>query len=181
MSGAIFSGVTGRHRQAHGRVAMPKSFQRMMWDKGWALLVLRVLVGFGFAAHGDAKLQRGPDQFATALAAMGMLAPFFMAWLVTLIELVGGLLLMAGAFVRPLCLPLTVIMVTAMIGVHLPYGFSAVKLRAITAQGAQFGPTGYELNLFYLAALLVLSVAPPTLLSVDGWLDKRPTKLHASR
>lgn len=151
-----------------------------MWDKGWALLLLRVLVGFGFAAHGQAKLERGPDQFANALAGMGMIAPLLMAWLVTLIELVGGLLLMAGAFVRPLCLPFSIIMVTAAIGVHLPYGFSAVKLRAVTAQGAQFGPTGYEVNLFYLAALLLLAVAPSGPFSVDAWLDRRPTKLHAS-
>lgn len=81
---------------------------------------------------------------------------------------------------RALCAPLAVIMLTAMIGVHLPYGFSSVKLRAVTVHGAEFGPTGYELNLLYLAALLVLAVAPIELLSVDGWLDKRKTRLHAS-
>lgn len=157
-----------------------KNFMQTLWDRGWAVLVLRVLVGFGFTAHGYAKLERGPEQFATALTGMGMVAPFFMAWLVTLTELLGGVLLMAGAFVRPLCLPFAVIMVTAMIGVHLPYGFSSVKLRAVTAQGAQFGPTGYEINLFYLAALLILAVAPVGLFSVDGWLDKRKRLLHAS-
>ncbi|HVY31080.1 MAG TPA: DoxX family protein [Polyangiaceae bacterium] len=157
-----------------------KSVIQTLWDKGWAVLILRILAGFGFAAHGYAKLERGPAQFAVALTGMGMVAPLFMAWLVTLIELLGGILLMAGAFVRPLCLPLSVIMVTAMIGVHLPYGFSSVKLRAVTAQGAQFGPTGYEINLFYLAALLILAVAPVGSFSVDGWLDKRKRLLHAS-
>lgn len=53
-------------------------------------------------------------------------------------------------------------------------------LRAVTAQGAQFGPTGYEINLFYLAALLTLAVAPIGLFSVDDWLDKRRRLLHAS-
>src|SRR5262249_17360005 len=157
-----------------------KTFMRTLWDGGWAVLVLRLLVGFGFAVHGYAKLERGPAQFAVALTGMGMVTPLFMAWLVTLIELLGGVLLMAGAFVRPLCLPLSIIMITAMIGVHLPYGFSSVKLRAVTAQGAQFGPTGYEINLFYLAALLILAVAPIGLFSVDGWLDKRRRLLHAS-
>jgi putative oxidoreductase len=157
-----------------------KTFVRTLWDGGWALLALRFLVGFGFAAHGYAKLERGPGQFAIALTGMGMVAPLFMAWLVTLLELVGGVLLVAGAFVRPLCFPFSVIMLTAMIGVHLPYGFSSVKLRAVTPQGAQFGPTGYEINLFYLAALLILAVAPIGLFSVDGWLDKRKTLPHAA-
>lgn len=63
---------------------------------------------------------------------------------------------------------------------HLPYGFSSIKLRAITAAGPQFGPTGYEINLLYLAALLILAVAPPGPLSVDAWLDKRRNRLHSS-
>ena len=157
-----------------------KRLMQTMWDRGWAVFVLRILVGFGFAAHGHAKLERGPAQFAVALAGMGMVAPLLMAWLVTLTELLGGVLLMAGAFVRPLCLPFSVIMVTAMIWVHLPYGFSSVKLRAITAEGAQFGPIGYEINLFYLAALLILATAPVGLFSVDRWLDKRRRLHHAS-
>src|SRR5438046_8427990 len=122
------------------RAMTAQALRRTMWEQGWAMLALRLLVGLGFTAHGYAKLERGPDQFAAALTAMGMVAPFVMAWLVTLIELIGGLALMAGAFVAPLCLPFAIIMFTAMFGVHLPYGFSSIKLRAITAAGAQFGP-----------------------------------------
>jgi len=40
-----------------------------------------------------------------------------------------------------------------MFKVHLPYGFSSVKLVAVTAAGPQFGPPGYECNLLYLACL----------------------------
>jgi putative oxidoreductase len=138
------------------------------------------LVGFGFAAHGYAKLDRGPDQFAASLAAMGMFAPVFMAWLVTLIELAGGVLLMAGAFVAPVCLPLAVIMLTAMLGVHWSYGFSSIRLRTITAAGAQFGPVGFEINLLYLVALFTLAVSPEGRLSVDAWLDKRKRTSHVS-
>jgi putative oxidoreductase len=154
--------------------------KRTVWEGGWAIFSLRVLIGFGFLAHGYAKLDRGPEHFASTLAAMGMVAPTFMAWLVTLIELLGGALLMTGAFVIPLCAPMAVIMLTAMFAVHLPYGFSSIKLRAITAAGAQFGPTGYEINLLYLAALLILAIAPPGPLSVDAWLDKRRNRLHSS-
>jgi len=35
--------------------------------KDWALLPLRLIIGFGFAAHGYAKLNRGPENFAAIL------------------------------------------------------------------------------------------------------------------
>jgi hypothetical protein len=37
--------------------------------------------------------------------------------------------------------------------VHLPYGFSSIKLQTVTQAGAQFGQPGYETALLYLAAL----------------------------
>lgn len=167
-------------RGAWGGTMTVGSLKRTLWESGWALLALRLVVGFGFAAHGYAKLQRGPAQFSASLAAMGMFAPLLMAWLVTLIELLGGALLMSGAFVAPSCLPLAVIMLTAMLGVHLPYGFSSIRLRAVTAAGAQFGPVGYEINLLYLVALFVLACGPAQPRSVDAWLDKRRSRSQIS-
>ena len=41
-------------------------------DPSWALVPLRMVTGFGFAAHGWAKLSRGPDQFAVILTALGV-------------------------------------------------------------------------------------------------------------
>jgi len=142
-------------------------------DGAWALLVLRLVVGFGFAAHGEAKLARGVEHFAQTLTAMGIPAPAPMAWVTTLVELLGGLSLMAGGFVAPLCVPLGIVMLTALFGVHLRYGFSSVRLRAITAAGVEFGPVGYELNLLYLAALVVLALSSPGPFSLDAWLAKR--------
>ena len=141
--------------------------------QGWALLPLRLIVGFGFAAHGYAKLSRGPESFAAILAALGVPQPHLMAWVTTLIELLGGLAVMAGAFVLPLSLPLTAIMLTAMFSVHLRYGFSSIRLQAITETGAQFGPVGYEINLLYIAGLLALAVSTPTPISLDRWLRAR--------
>ena len=69
-------------------------FQKRMRERGWAIVPLRLLVGFGFAAHGVAQLSRGPEHFAEVLAAMGMPAPTSAAWLTTLLELVGGVSLM---------------------------------------------------------------------------------------
>lgn len=69
---------------------------------------------------------------------------------------------MAGAFVVPLTLPPTMITITAMLKVHLQYGFSSVKLKGITAAGAEFGPIGYERNLLYLTGLLTLALSRPS-------------------
>jgi len=153
-----------------------KRFQKHMLDQGWALLPLRLLIGFGFAAHGLAKLGRGPEQFATVLAAMGVPAPSLSAWVTTLLELLGGISLMAGALVVPLSVPLAFVMLTAMFAVHLPNGFSSIKLRAIGAEGPEFGAPGYELNLLYLAGLLTLCLGGSGPASVDGLLRLRRAK-----
>jgi putative oxidoreductase len=142
----------------------------------WALLPLRLMIGFGFAAHGYAKLSRGPAGFAAIVAALGLPAPLFTAWATSLFEFAGGILLMAGAFVVPLTVPLAAIMATAMLGVHLRYGFSSIRLKALTASGAEFGPPGYELNLLYLAGLAALALASSTPLSIDRWLDRFRTR-----
>ena len=146
---------------------------RAIEDPGWAILPLRLMVGFGFAAHGYAKLARGPGQFAVILAAIGVPSPHVTAWVTSLLEFVGGALIMAGAFVVPLTLPLAAVMLTAMLNVHLRYGFSSIRLKAVTAQGATFGPVGYEINLLYLAGLLTLALAGAGALSVDRWRASR--------
>jgi putative oxidoreductase len=72
-----------------------------------------------------------------------------------------------GAFVRAVSLPMAITMLVAMFTVHLRYGFSSIKLMAVTPAGAQFGPPGYEVNLLYLACLTALVLAGPGPLSID--------------
>lgn len=136
----------------------------------WALLPLRLLVGYGFAAHGVAKLTRGPAAFADILAAMGVPAPVPTAWVTSLLELAGGIAVMCGAAVAPLSVPLIAVMLTAMFGVHARYGFSSIRLKSLSAAGAVFGPVGYELNLLYIAALVTLALAGTSPFSIDRWI-----------
>lgn len=147
--------------------------QRGIAEKGWGLLVLRLMIGFGFAAHGYTKLSRGPENFAGILKSIGVPQPLIMAWVTTLLELVGGICVMAGAFIVPLSLPLAIIMLTAMFSIHFQYGFSSVKLKAVTASGAEFGPIGYEMNLLYITGLLTLVLGGAGPLSIDHWLKMR--------
>jgi putative oxidoreductase len=142
-------------------------FQESASANGIPMLVLRLMLGFGFAAHGWAKLSRGPEGFGNILETIGVPFPHFMAWATTFVELIGGTLLMAGAFVVLLSVPLAVTMLTAMFTVHFQYGFSSIKIKAITSEGAQFGPPGYEINLLYITGLLVLVLGGSGKWSID--------------
>ncbi len=65
------------------------------------------------------------------------------------------------------------VLLVAMFTVHLPYGFSSIKLEAVTAAGPQLGPPGYEVNLLYLACLAALVLGGPGPLAIDGLIKKR--------
>lgn len=133
---------------------------------------LRLIVGYGFMEHGFAKLARGSGAFAIILHAMGVPAPHLMAWATILVEIGGGLAIILGAFVMLASLPMAVVLLVAMFTVHLPYGFSSIKLLAVTAAGAQFGPPGYETDLLYLACLAALVLGGPGPLSIDALVRK---------
>jgi putative oxidoreductase len=141
---------------------------------------VRLIVGFGFLEHGFAKLARGPDAFANILQAMGVPGAHFMAWATILVEILGGLAVILGAFVKLASLPMAAVLLVAMFTVHLPYGFSSIKLQAVTAAGAQFGPPGYEVDLLYLACLGALVLNGPGPLAIDG-LIRRRRKLRSSQ
>jgi putative oxidoreductase len=138
----------------------------------WAAVPLRLIVGYGFMAHGYAKVMNGPDSFAASLHGLGVPAPHLMAWATIGFELVGGLAVLVGAYIPLISVPLSVILLVAALTVHLPYGFSSIKLRAVTAAGPQFGPPGYETNLLYIAALAALVLGGSGPLAADEWLPQ---------
>lgn len=124
-------------------------------------------------AHGFAKLSRGPASFGAILYGLGVPSPHVMAWVTVLVELFGGLAVLSGTFVLIASIPLTIVLLVAMLAVHLPYGFSSIKLLAVTNAGAQFGPPGYETDLLYVACLAALVVGGSGPLSIDGLLDRK--------
>ena len=140
------------------------------WPHRWALLPLRLIVGYGFFAHGMAKWSRGPEKFAKLLAVIGAPAPEVTAWVVTGVELIGGLAIILGAMVLIASIPLVASMIVAMLTIHVHYGFSAINTVGLTATGPVFGPPGYEINLLYIGARVALALVGPGALSVDGWV-----------
>jgi putative oxidoreductase len=141
----------------------------------WSPIPLRLIVGYGFMEHGFAKLSKGPDAFAAILQGMGVPSPHLMAWFTILIELLGGLAVLVGAFVAIVSVPMVAVLLVAMFKVHLPYGFSSIKLLSVTATGAKFGPPGYEVSLLYIACLAALVMGGSGPFSVDG-LIRKPKK-----
>jgi putative oxidoreductase len=138
----------------------------------WATLPVRLVIGYGFIAHGWAKLSRGPEGFARLLEQIGAPFPEVTAWVSTFIEILGGLAILAGAFVAVVSIPLIVMMLVAMFTVHLRYGFSAINTIGLTADGPQFGPPGIEVNLLYIAGLLALTLGGAGPFSIDKLLAR---------
>jgi len=158
------------------------SIKRLSFAR-WAPLPLRLIVGYGLMAHGFAKLSKGPGTFAAILQAMAVPSPHLLASLTILTELLGGLAVILGAFVALASVPMVAVLLVAMFTVHLPFGFSSVKLLAMTSAGAQFGPPGYELDLLYIACLVALVMGGSGPLAVDDligkWRAERTSNQHS--
>jgi putative oxidoreductase len=129
------------------RAALPPS---------WFAIPLRLIVGYGFMEHGYAKIAHGPEAFAAILGALGVPAPHWMAWATIAVELLGGAAVLAGAFIPLASIPMIVVLLVAIFTVHLPNGFSSIKLQSVSSGVAHFGQPGYETDLLYAAGLLAL-------------------------
>ena len=99
--------------------------------------------------------------------------PLANAWLMTSLEIFGGLALLMGAFVTITSIPLILSMLGAMFTVNIKYGFSAVNTIGLTPQGPQFGPPGYEINLLYIAGLVALILGGSGPWSIDALRSRR--------
>jgi putative oxidoreductase len=143
---------------------------------GWYALPLRLVVGLGFIEHGYAKLSRGADTFITILHAIGVPFADLLGWATIVVEIIGGLLILFGAFIRLATLPMIIVLMVAIFTMHLPNGFSSIKLMSYDATGAHFGQPGYETDLLYIAALLALCIGGAGPLSLDTYLGARQTR-----
>ena len=140
----------------------------------YAPILLRLIVGYGFLAHGFAKWDRGPDTFAAILRAIGVPSPQLMAWLTISTEILSGIAILIGAFVSLFSIPAIIVLAVSVITVHLPYGFISIKLLSFSDGKAQFGAPGYECDLRYIACILALVMLGPSPWSVDSYRSRAP-------
>jgi putative oxidoreductase len=134
-----------------------------------------LIVGYGFIEHGYAKLARGPESFTNILSAIGVFDPSLLAWATILTEMFGGLAVVIGSFVPLVSVPMIVVLLVAIFTVHLPNGFSSIKLLSVTTAGAHFGQTGYEKDLLNLAMIIALVLGGSGPLALDRYLFRSRT------
>jgi len=140
----------------------------------YAAIPLRLIVGYGFLTHGLTKWFKGPETFAGILHAAGVPLPHVMVWITIVTEIVVGIAFLAGAFIPLVSIPAIILLAVAIFTVHLPYGFSSIKLISVNNGRAQFGPPGYECDLLYIACILTLVLIGPSPWSFDNYRSRAP-------
>ena len=124
------------------------------------LLVLRVIIGIVFAAHGAQKLfVFGFAGVSGAFAQMGAPLPEITGPLIGFIELLGGLALVAGLLTRLAAVGLVLDMLGAIVLVHAPAGF--------------FAPKGVEFVLTLCAGAATLALTGAGRFSLDHLIASR--------
>jgi putative oxidoreductase len=139
----------------------------------WEPLFLRLIIGFGFMAHGWVKLARGTAGFEKLLIFIGLPFAHVTSYILPCIELFGGLAILSGFYVSLVSIPLIGTMLVAMFTIQIKFGFSSVKTIGLTSNGPLFGPPGYEINLLYIAGLIALMISGAGVFSLDALLTKK--------
>lgn len=131
----------------------------------WSHLVVRLALGVVFFAHGAQKVFGwfgGPGLKGTIgyfRQALGVPAPATVV--AALIELLGGVAMIAGFLARPAALGLIVVMAVAVAKVHARHGFF-VNFAMTPGKGH-----GYEFNLVLIAMALSILIGGAGMLSID--------------
>jgi putative oxidoreductase len=132
-------------------------------------VIVRVIVGFMMFAHGVDKLSGGVAGiagFGEFLSSAGLPAGLLLAWFVTLLELVGGAMLILGLLSR---------VIAGLLIVELIVAIALVTGQAGLISGEQ--GVGYERDLAYISGFLVVLLLGPGRPSLDhllGFEEARP-------
>jgi putative oxidoreductase len=123
----------------------------------YGLAILRIVLGIAMAVHGWSKLSGGVDGVAGFFGSLGIPAPALMAWVVTIVELVGGILLIDG-------------FLTQIVGILIALNMLGAILFAFLLRGAPFienGAITWEKEAVFAAAALCIVLAGPGAWSAD--------------
>lgn len=126
------------------------------------LIVLRLILGATFIAHGAQKLfVMGLPAVSGGFAQMGIPMAGFFGPFVSLVEFFGGIAIVLGLLTRLSGLALAINMIVAMLTVHLKNGF--------------FNPSGVEFPLALFGMSVGLMAMGAGAFSVDALFGKRVT------
>ena len=134
----------------------------------YGLAILRIVLGIAMLVHGWSKLSGGVDNVAGFFGSMlGIPAPGLMAWVVTIVELVGGILLVVG-------------FLTQIAGILIALDMLGAILFAYLLRGAPFienGQISWEREAVFAAAALCIGLAGPGAWSVDDVVAENRTRV----
>lgn len=133
------------------------------YHPSFSALVLRLVLGMIFIAHGYPKLFKkdfGPQGFSGFLKSVGVPAPLLFAYVVGTVEFFGGILLILGLFTRLSAIVIAINMIVAMWKVKFKTGMISKVM-----EGGWVG--GYELDLALLAMAFVLTILGAGKFSLD--------------
>lgn len=119
--------------------------------------ILRVVLGATFLIHGAAKFQGGIENTVGFFESIGL--PGFTAYLVAIIELVGGLAMLLGVGTRIISILFAIVLAVAILKVKMAGGFLGNGQMA-----------GFELDLALLAISIYLAMTNKSLFALDNVL-----------
>jgi putative oxidoreductase len=117
-------------------------------------VILRAVLGLTFFIHGLSKFQGGISNTVGFFDSLGI--PGFMAYVVAVVELLGGIVLILGLGTRIVALLFALIMIGAIFTAKLSVGFLGNGQMA-----------GYELELVLLAVSIYFVFAEKSKISLD--------------
>ncbi|MCM3574313.1 MULTISPECIES: DoxX family protein [Mesobacillus] len=120
-----------------------------------AATILRLVLGVTFLIHGAAKFQGGIENTVGFFESLGF--PGFSAYIVALVELVGGLAMLLGVGTRVVSILFAIVLAVAVVKVKLAGGFLGNGQMA-----------GFELDLALLAMSLFLAITNKSLFALDN-------------
>jgi uncharacterized membrane protein YphA (DoxX/SURF4 family) len=131
-----------------------------MFKNELGALILRVTLGVLFFIHGLVKFQGGIENIVGWFESIGL--PEFMAYGVTLLEMIGGIALIIGLATRLVSALFALLMIVAALKVKLSIGLLGNGQMA-----------GYELDLAFLAMAVYLAINGSKVLSVSQFIFKK--------
>lgn len=129
----------------------------------WTKLLLRLIVGAVFLTAGYVKFQN-PAMIQGMLGTLNYPLPEIMGWILIITELLGGALIVLGLFTCWASIPMSFVMLMALLTVHLP---------SMLNKGAGFLESGSALVALTMAVLLHFMTTGAGKISVDHLISKK--------
>ena len=115
-----------------------------------SIAILRMLMGVIFILHAGARIYLNSfSGFGDFLESKGLPAGFYLAWGVTIFELIGGIAMILRYFVKVFCIGEIIILLTGIAFVHWQHGWYTVGMTL----------NGIEYSVVLITVLIAIFIA----------------------